>query len=124
MLIKLLFDGGIFFTGPIFIIFLSCLILTVLGIKKANQHKEVTKKIKLINSLGLFALIFGILGQLLSLMEGLRVIKLTGGIFGSMLTGGFFVSFISTLLGLITFLTSKSATTYLSYLQNNTANKK
>jgi predicted acyltransferase len=118
MLIKLLFNGGIFFTGPILILFISSIILLIQSIRLVKQKQAIAKKIQWINSLGLFALVFGILGQLLGLMEGLQAIEFAGSVSSSILAGGLFTSSIPTLFGLITFLVSRLATMYLSWLEN------
>jgi predicted acyltransferase len=118
MFLKLLFNGGILFTGPICIIFIASIVLIIQSTKLVNQNQAITKKIKWINSLGLFALVFGILGQLLGLMEGLQAIESAGSVSSSILAGGLFTSSIPTLFGLITFLFSKLATMFLLWFDN------
>lgn len=59
-----------------------------------------------IKSMGLFTLVFGILGQLVGLYQAFSVIERVGDISPALLAGGLKVSMISTLYGVVIFLVS------------------
>lgn len=111
-------EGGPFIMVPLLIIFVVCLLISIRGfwqIKKGVERSE--KNIKLLNSLGLFALVYGVFGQLLGLVEVLD--QFSGDIETSanQLAMGLKFTILSTLLGCIIFLLSKGVTILLAILQ-------
>lgn len=114
---RLLIDGGLFFTGPIALIGGAILGLSIYTYNKLQQQQNKTALIKWIAGLGLFALIFGILGQLIGLMEGLNRIAAAGSVSSDVLIAGIKISSISTLLGAVVFILSKLTSFYLTRLQ-------
>jgi hypothetical protein len=101
---KMVTEGGMIFTIPIML--LTVLILGLL----ANALREPTLKdlmIKRITSIGLFALSLGILGQVIGLMSGFKLIEEIGQISPVILAGGVRISFIATFFGLFAFLVGR-----------------
>lgn len=69
-----------------------------------------------IKSVGLFALVVGIFGQLLGLYQAFSVIEQAGSISPALLAGGLKVSMITTLYGFIIFLLSYLIWMALDYM--------
>lgn len=113
---QLILDGGLLFTLPILGIGLYILILIVQCFQASYSPDVSTNNIKKIKALSLFALVYGILGQLLGLMSGLNAIEQAQGVSPAILASGLYISSISTLLGLIIFLVARLGTTLLLVL--------
>ena len=75
----------------------------------------VIKNNKLIKSLGLFALVFGILGQLLGLYEAFDTMSQIKSFSPSLLAAGFKVSMVTTIYGFGIFLLARGATFFMNY---------
>lgn len=79
----------------------------VLAVSKHKASFEREKhQLKHVKSIGLFAMITGILGQLIGLYTAFSAIEKAGDISPSLLAGGFKISMITTLYGMIIFLLS------------------
>ncbi len=98
---KLITDGGLLFTLPMIILLVLILVLFT---KTITSKTTVDKNTKLIASLSLFTLVWGVLGQIIGLMNAFKVIEEVGQISPQMLAGGLRVSSITTMLGLAVFL--------------------
>ncbi|MGH1336230.1 MAG: hypothetical protein ACRBFS_08885 [Aureispira sp.] len=118
MLIRLLINGGLFFTGPIALLAIAVWILAIHCRVTIKTNERVVQQIKLFHGLGLLAFILGILGQLLGLAEGLSSITSAGGVSSEILIEGLKISSIPTVLGFITFTSAKLASIYLTRLYN------
>ncbi|MCK8524040.1 MotA/TolQ/ExbB proton channel family protein [Aquimarina sp. D1M17] len=117
-ILHLLHDGGLFFMVPILMTLLLILFLIVRNVLVFFKEKRFsTKYIKLINSLGLLILVWGILGQLIGLIEALDRIDMIGDISTNMLAGGLKVSALPTLFGSFVFVVSRAATTIFIWIQ-------
>jgi len=111
-------EGGPFIMVPLLLIFVICLLLSVrslLQIKKGVTHSE--KSIKLLNSLGLFALVYGVFGQLLGLVEVLDQFSSDIEASANQLAMGLKFTILSTILGCFIFLISKGITILLVSIQ-------
>jgi biopolymer transport protein ExbB/TolQ len=107
----LLFQGGILFMGILTLLLLVILAMAVImGLHIFTGKRGVTEKIRhqltYIKSVGLFALIFGILGQAIGLYEAFIDIEKMESISPSLLAGGLRVSSLTSIYGIIIFLLS------------------
>lgn len=107
----LFFMGGPLFMGILTLLLLIILAMAVyraLQLKRDKVEHETTFRYHLIRikSVGLFALVFGILAQLMGLYQAFSVIEQAGGIAPHLLVGGLKVSMISTIYGTTIFLVS------------------
>lgn len=97
-----IFDEG----GPLFMYTsLICLlaIIVLLGkefIKKSDREKTI----RLLNSISLFVLVWGFLGQMIGLMSALDVVSSTSDIAPELLAAGFKVGILSPMFGMVVFL--------------------
>lgn len=103
------FKGGPVFMGILTVILLMILIISgisfiVVYTRKINNSEETLRKINRIRAAGLFALIIGILGQLIGLFSAFRAIKL-GEVEASLslFTEGFRISMITSIYGVLIF---------------------
>jgi hypothetical protein len=95
-------EGGILFMGV-----LSLLFIAVLSTGISSIVKKQGFMLKLSQELALFALVWGILGQLLGLFGAFSAIETVGEVSQEILAGGLKVSSYPTLYGLIIFLVAK-----------------
>jgi len=107
--IKIMFDifsqGGPLFMGILTLILLSLVAVFVLSLIKKRDEKQLLQSIQWLKSLGTLGLVVGILGQLIGLFSAFSVIETSQGISPTMLASGLKVSMITTLYGLIIFIT-------------------
>lgn len=120
-MIDLYYMGGPLFMGILTIIFLIILIMAVYRgtqIANASIAHETTFRYKLttIKSVGVFALVVGIFGQLLGLYDAFSAIERMGSVSPALLAGGLKVSMITTLYGIFIFLVSYLIWMALSYM--------
>lgn len=102
--INFLFTGGIGFMIVILIVLIVILALTVKGILEKGKN---IKTLELINQLGLFVIILGILGQTVGLIAAFEAIEQVKDVSPSLLAGGLKVSAYAPGFGFITFLISR-----------------
>lgn len=102
-MIDLLFEGGILFMS-----ILTIVLATTCGIFVFHLLRKTTdeSQIQPIKSIGLFALVFGLLGQFIGLYSALQHISQVESVSSAMLAGGIRVSSITTIYGMIIFLLS------------------
>ena len=95
--------------GPLFMGILTLTLIVMISVAVVNglvifrgvmDLETAVRKIGYVKSVGLFALIMGILGQLIGLFMAFKAIESAGDISPALLAGGFKVSLISTLYGL------------------------
>ena len=108
---QLYYEGGALFMGSLTIILILMLGWSVyhfiqVMIKKEVNFTKAKEKLKHIKTIGTFALVFGILGQLIGLISAFDAIEQMGGVSPALLMGGLKVSMIPTLYGILIFLTS------------------
>lgn len=110
-----MYEGGPYFMFPSLLILIVIIILIVKGF--LNLKKDDSKTLSLISSIGLFALIWGVLGQLLGLLQAFDYIQMAGEIPTTVLAGGLKVSMLSTIFGVIIFLISRLGIIALTWLK-------
>ena len=98
-------QGGPLFMGILTLILLSLVAVFVLSLIKKRDEKQLLQSIQWLKSLGTLGLVVGILGQLIGLFSAFSVIETSQGISPTMLASGLKVSMITTLYGLIIFIT-------------------
>lgn len=90
-----------------------------------NDFKDINesrKKLKYIKSLGLFAFVSGIMGQLMGLYNAFGAIEQAMDISPQILAGGLKVSMITTIYGALIFLISYLLWIILDYVASNKKN--
>jgi flagellar motor component MotA len=97
---------------PILLLLIAVLILTVFAFLKSERLKKLKD---LIASLGLFALVWGIIGQVIGLIEAFDAVEMSGGIAIGILANGLKFTFLSSLFGLLVFFISRLCTTILNW---------
>ncbi|HET6527576.1 MAG TPA: MotA/TolQ/ExbB proton channel family protein [Balneolaceae bacterium] len=74
--------------------------------QKVEYITSFRHRLKYIKSVGLFALVFGLFGQLMGLYQMFSVIEVAGAISPAIVAGGLKVTMISALYGVLIFLIS------------------
>lgn len=99
-------EGGVLFMGMLSIVLLVILALAVKSIifDTKNEEHGFRNQIGYIKSLGLFAVVLGMLGQFIGLFTAFEYIAATGSVSPAILAGGFKVSSITSIYGIIIFL--------------------
>lgn len=96
--------------GILTLILIAMLAVSIMNglpvLKSASKTDRDRIKISYIKSVGLFALIMGILGQLIGLYQAFMGIEAMGSVSSAMLAGGLKVSMITTLYGLLIYVLS------------------
>ncbi|HKL20032.1 MAG TPA: MotA/TolQ/ExbB proton channel family protein [Halalkalibaculum sp.] len=102
--------------GPLFMGILTILLLIILSMSayriiqivrgNVDYATSFRHRLSYIKSVGLFALVFGILAQLMGLYQAFSAIEMAGDISPAILMGGLKVSMITTIYGVIIFLIS------------------
>lgn len=95
-------EGGPIIMVPLLIILIIITILFVKGLKNNSE-----KTYKLINSISLFAFVFGILGFVIGLLGALEDMSNANDIAPQVLAGGFKVGLLSPTFGMVIFLVGK-----------------
>lgn len=96
-------NGGPIFMVPLVILLIIILILFVKSIKNNSEKNR-----KLINSLGLFSFVFGVLGFIVGLIGALEIISLSNNtVSPQVLAAGFKIGLIPPTFGTIIFLIGK-----------------
>jgi biopolymer transport protein ExbB/TolQ len=110
-MLRNLIEGGIYFMLPIYIMWVINIILT--GIIIYRFFREETKSrtglkplSELVLFLGSFAFLFGVLGQIVGLMQALQVIPQIQDVSPALLAGGFRVSLLAPAYGFVLLLLS------------------
>jgi biopolymer transport protein ExbB/TolQ len=118
---EIFFMGGSLFMSILTLLFISMVAwaiyqaLPVLRNQQFNVEK-VSARLKHVRSIGLFAMVFGILGQLIGLYEAFSAIEEAGDISPGLVYSGLKVSMITTLYGITIFLISLILWFLLDYL--------
>ncbi len=102
--------GGPLFMGIISIVFIAALVVAVrtsLLIFGAGEPEIIRNQLALVKSIGLLALVFGVLGQFIGLFGAFQAMEqFSEGISPAILAGGLKVSSITTIYGLICYAIS------------------
>lgn len=118
---KLFYEGGPLFMGILTLVFFALVIQTVKTFIQSNQKVRFDKNCSLIRGIGLFGLIFGILGQLIGLYEAFDAIQQIGDISPALVAGGLKISLITTLYGFVIFLIAQLIWLVFQYTKKETA---
>lgn len=124
---ELFYTGGPLFMGVLTFLFFIILAIAAyhLVIILKNDFKDINesrKKLKYIKSLGLFAFVSGIMGQLMGLYNAFGAIEQAMDISPQILAGGLKVSMITTIYGALIFLISYLLWIILDYVASNKKN--
>ena len=102
--------------GPLFMGLLTGLLILLVAwslyhflpvvVKKSVEVSKSRSKLKHIKTIGAFALVTGILAQLIGLYSAFAAIEEMGGVSPAMLMGGLKVSMITTFYGIVIYLLS------------------
>jgi len=108
---KLFYMGGPLFMGILTAILIIMIAWAVYHFLPVLTGKEINfsstkSKLKHIKTIGTFALITGILGQLIGLYQAFGIVEKMGDVSQSLLAGGLKVSTIPTLYGIFIFILS------------------
>lgn len=101
---SLLNEGGPMFTYPLVLMLLVCIGLVVVAFIKGDQ---TGKHQKLVSSISLFALVWGVLGNLLGLIGAFDAISAHGPVSYEILASGLKVGLLSPTFGMIVFLIAR-----------------
>jgi len=114
--------------GPLFMGILTAILIIMIAwaiyhflpvlLKKEVNVSKTCSRLKHIKTIGTFALVFGILGQLIGLYQAFAAIEEMGGVSPAMLMGGLKVSMITTFYGIIIFLISLLVWFIMDYVLN------
>ena len=122
---KLFYMGGPLFMGILTLV-LICMVawtiyhaLPLFSGKKIN-HSKTRSKLKHIKTIGSFAAVTGILGQLIGLYSAFEAIEAAGEVAPGLLAGGLKVSSICTIYGILIFLISL----FIWFILDNTLSQK
>lgn len=111
-------DGGFTIMMLILIVGIIGLALLVKGIWLAkNQDPKIDRNITLINSLGLFALVLGVFGQLLHLINTLDYLSSFEGTTPRDFADGLKMTMLPTLFGAFVFLLTRFSTIVLNFFR-------
>ncbi len=111
-MIDLFYEGGPLFMGFLTILLVVMIAVTVVNglavLKgKIDNQEKIIRKIGYIKSVGLLAMIIGLLGQLLGLFSAFRAIELAQvDVSPLLVASGFKVSMITTIYGIIIYVLS------------------
>jgi hypothetical protein len=116
-IIHLLHNGGLFFMVPILILFFVVLFLILKNVIVFKKEKKLSRKhIQLINSIGLMTLVWGVLGQLLGLVDALDKIGMLNEASTAILAIGLKMSALPTIFGCFVFVVSRGATIIFTWI--------
>jgi flagellar motor component MotA len=95
--------------GPVFMYTLLILLLLSIGlfIQGLMKTEKLAKNKELLSSIGLFALVFGFLGQVLGLITAFDAIEAMGNVSPGILSEGLKISFLTTGFGAFVFLMTR-----------------
>lgn len=101
---NLLNDGGPLFMYTILFLLIVCLVLTFLGLVKGDTNDKLQK---LINSISLFALVWGFLGHFIGMISGMDAIATANDVSTGVLASGIKISLLSPSFGIVAFLVAR-----------------
>ena len=110
-MIELFHMGGALFMGVLTLLLFIILVIAVVSFRHIYignpvQMVRIRYQLNYLRTVGLFALVFGILGQMIGLYSAFQHIEVVGHVSSSILAGGLKVSSICTLYGMTIFLVS------------------
>ena len=102
-----MYEGGSFFMYTLLVLLIIIIFLIIRVLIKKVVHQ---KQISLINSISLFALVFGFLGQIFGMIQVFDAIEFHGGISPNALGRGVKITSLSPAFGMIVFLIGRLGT--------------
>ena len=114
LFINLLNDGGPVFTYPTLLLLVITIVLLIKSFMKGDDNGYNKK---LISHIGLFALVWGFLGQLIGLIGAFDAVEAAGDIAPSMLAAGLKIALLSPTFGMIVFLVGRLGLIILTALK-------
>jgi len=110
-------EGGMFFMFPILIMLLLVLFIIVRAVIAMKKDKtELNKHIRLLNSIGLLTLVWGMLGQLIGIVGMFDQVEAVGDISTPMFAGGLKVSALPPIFGFFVFIISRVASIIFTWI--------
>ncbi|NOQ91422.1 MAG: MotA/TolQ/ExbB proton channel family protein [Flavobacteriaceae bacterium] len=116
MFFSLLNDGGPVFMYPLLVILILVLILIVKGFL---NKENITKTIKLISSITLFALVWGFLGHIIGMIGAFDSIEAVGEISPAVMAAGIKISLLVPVFGSFIFLIGRLGIIILTWMQKD-----
>ena len=116
-----LVEGGLFFMLPLLMLLLLTLFLIVRSIIFITKNDSIglLKYSKLINSVGLLALVWGMLGQLIGIIGMFDNVEQIGEISTHIFAGGLKVSALPPVFGFFIFIVSRIATIIFTWIHKD-----
>lgn len=114
LIINVLNDGGPIFTYPTLLLLIITIGLIVKTFMKGDSDGNNKK---LISHVGLFALVWGFLGQLIGLIGAFDSIEAVGNISPAVLAAGLKIALLSPTFGMIVFLVGRLGIIILTALK-------
>lgn len=106
-MVALYYEGGTLFMGMLTLILLVVLVLaTVRLIQCLKWSEDPSINIDIIKSVGLFALVVGVLGQFIGLYGAFESIEKVGEVSQGILFSGLKISSVTTIYGMVIFVLS------------------
>ena len=105
-------DGGPIFMVPLLLLLITIIILFAKGLKNNTEKTH-----KLINSLALFSFVFGVLGFVIGMLGALDDISHANNFAPQVLAGGFKIGLLSPTFGMVIFLIGKLFTIILTSMK-------
>jgi biopolymer transport protein ExbB/TolQ len=94
-------------TGLLFVILVIAIFYVVIIVRKDYKNlEEARKRLRYIKSIGLFALVTGLLGQMIGLYMAFSAIEQAMDVSPAIMAGGLKVSMIAPMYGMVIFLIS------------------
>ena len=114
--LNIISDGGLVFMVPLLLFIGIILVLFILAMMSKERQRKLAS---LIAHISLFALIWGLLGSVIGLIQAFDSIQSAGEISGGMMAGGLKIALITTLFGLGTFLIGRFALILITLNDSN-----
>lgn len=102
-MVDLLVAGNLYFSVPLVIVAAAVLAVTVRAAVLIARGADAGAETRMLFHLGLFAFVFGLLSQTISLYQMMGAIQQAGGVSPAILAGGLQVSFIVPIFGVLIF---------------------
>jgi len=118
---QLFYEGGLLFMSILTIILIVLVAWAIYHfmpvlLKKGSSSSKTRARLKYIKTIGSFALIFGIFGQLIGLYQAFNIIQDLEGVSPALLMGGLKVSMITTFYGIVIYMFSLILWMILDYI--------
>ncbi|WP_271764924.1 MotA/TolQ/ExbB proton channel family protein [Aquimarina algiphila] len=117
-------EGGPFFMVPILIMLLLTFFLIIKSVIALKQGSATLQKnISLLSSIGLLTLVWGMLGQLIGLVEMFDHVEKIGDLSTGIFAGGLKVSALPPIFGFFVFIISRAAIIVFTWIGKEAGQK-